>query len=394
MKLIINTAQQRFGGPVQGALSFINECKNFPKYEYHVFLGRGLKKVLNKKVFSTNFKFYDFDFGIINLRKTFKINNFLRKYEKKINPDCVITPVGPPYFNSDAPHIIGYNLGLYVYPESPYFKSLSFYRRCKFSLKKFLHFYFYKRDADAFVVQTADMNRRVKKALNADKVFTVTNTHSGYYKNWESYPKKLPAKKEERIRLLTLSSYYPHKDLELIPKIVEGLKKRGLTDIDFVLTLGENIFREKISKNGTDQIINIGPVPPNECPSLYAECDIMFLPSLAESFSASYPEAMVMEKPIITTNLGFAKSICEDAALYFNASNYEDAIKKIIKLKNDRSLQKRLIANGKRRVKDFDSPQERARKYLSLCDKMGNNNQKKDYENHKRTKNISPEIEI
>lgn len=43
MKIIINSAHQRFGGGVQVALSFIYEYIKYVEHEYHVFAGPGVK---------------------------------------------------------------------------------------------------------------------------------------------------------------------------------------------------------------------------------------------------------------------------------------------------------------------------------------------------------------
>jgi len=115
-------------------------------------------------------------------------------------------------------------------------------------------------------------------------------------------------------------------------------------------------------------VMNTGPVQPDECPSLYRECDAMFLPTLLECFSASYPEAMAMEKPILTTDMGFARSICGNAALYFKPADPEDAVKKIHTLINDKQLRNSLVEQGKKQLQTFDTPTERAEKYLSICE--------------------------
>src|SRR5690606_10275866 len=115
------------------------------------------------------------------------------------------------------------------------------------------------------------------------------------------------------------------------------------------------------------RIHNVGPVRPEECPALYQECDGLFLPTLAECFSASYPEAMKMEKPIVTTDLGFAKSICGTAALYFEPMDAIAAAEQIKKLISSPYLQDRLIKQGKQELKKFDTPRSRAEKYLQLC---------------------------
>jgi glycosyltransferase involved in cell wall biosynthesis len=365
LKIVINTAHQRFGGAIQVVLSFINECKNFTEHEYHVWIGEGVRKSLKTEDFPQNFYFYHFDFGVMTLKKTKRIHNSLLAQEKKTNPDVIISTSGPTYFHSKAPQIIGFNLPLYIYPESPFVQKMFWKAKLKLSLKLKAHFYYFKRDATAFVTQTNDVNQRVRKALNTNKVYTVTNTASNYFKDWEIFPNKLPRKETGTFRFICISSYYKHKNLELIPEVLMKLKQKRMNNIEFVMTLKPNDFKTYIGQH--PQIHNVGPIPPEECPSLYNECDALFLPTLAECFSASYPEAMIMEKPIITTNLGFAKSICGEAAIYYQSKNAKSAADQIEKLIQDQNLQKQLIENGKEQLKTFDSPQDRARKYLEIC---------------------------
>lgn len=366
MKIIINTAHQRFGGAIQVALSFINECKYFSENEYHVWIGHGVSKSIKTDSFPENFQFYHFDFGIINFKKIRLIQNQLSALEHQINPDVLISTSGPTYFHSKAPQIIGFNLPLYIYPESPYIQEMSWKAKLKLALKRKAHFYYFKRDATAFVTQTDDVNQRVRKAFDTDQVFTVTNTASNYYKDWEVYPKRLPEKPEGVFRLICISSYYPHKNLELIPEVLKELKQKGINNIEFVLTLKSDDYKAYIGDH--PQIHNVGPIPPEACPSLYDECDALFLPTLAECFSASYPEAMMMNKPIVTTELGFARSICGEAALYFVPKNATSAADQIEKLISNVDLQKDLVVKGKEQLKTFDSPFDRAKSYLTICE--------------------------
>lgn len=366
MKLVINTSHQRFGGAVQVALSFINECKHFPEHEYHVWIGIGLRKSLITEDFPNNFYFYEFDFGPITFKKIKEIQKTLSGLEHKIKPEVIISTTGPTYFHSKAPQIIGFNLPLYIYPESPYIQEMSWKAKLKLALKRKVHFYYFKRDATAFVTQTDDVNQRVRKVLRTNQVFTVSNTASNYYKDWKIYSNLLPERKANTFRFICISSYYPHKNLELIPEILEILTQKGISNIEFILTLNEDDFKNHIGQD--DRIHNVGPVPPEACPSLYNECDALFLPTLAECFSASYPEAMMMEKPIITTDLGFARSICKNAALYFSAKDATSAVECIIQLVEDKSLQEHLILEGRKQLAEFDAPKTRAKKYLELCD--------------------------
>lgn len=373
MKIVINTAHQRFGGAVQVALSFINECRKFPENEYHIWVGSGVGKSLVVEEFPSNFFFYFFDFGVINIKKVKTIQKTLAPIESNIQPNIIISTSGPSYFHSVAPQIIGFNLGLYIYPDSPFLQGLSLIPKLKLYLKRIVHFYYFKRDAVAYVVQTDDVNVRVCKALETSNVHTATNTHNNYFRYLKEFPKRLPEKPLDEFRLLTLTSYYSHKDLELIPLIAGELMQRGVLNVKFVMTLQGSDFEAYIKSHPF--IINIGPVKPEACPSLYQECDIMFLPTLVECFSASYPEAMVMEKPIITTDLGFARSICGEAALYYQAKNYKAAADCIVNLIKDKKLWQSLTTKGKIQLEKFDTAEVRAKKYIDLCQYYGSSKQ-------------------
>jgi glycosyltransferase involved in cell wall biosynthesis len=367
LRIVINTAHQRFGGAVQVALSFIHECINFPENEYYVWVGPGVGKSLDTKIFPQNFKFFWFTFGEIGFKEIYRIQKVLRNHELEIRPAVIISTSGPSYYHSLAPQILGFNLPWYIYPESPFMRELPLKKKLKYWLRKKIHFFYFKKDAIAFLTQTNDVRDRVKIALKTDKVYTITNNHNHYFEKSLSIDKCiLPKSINGDFKFLTLSSYYPHKNLELISDVSEILKIRGFNNIKFILTIEENDFLRYFKPN--ESIINIGPIKPSECPNLYNECNGLFLPTLAECFSASYPEAMVMKKPIITTDLGFAKSICGDAALYFKPKDAVDAADKIISLINSDLLQKKLVENGLLELIKFDTARERARKYLKICE--------------------------
>ncbi|MFN3754467.1 glycosyltransferase family 4 protein [Flavobacterium sp.] len=371
MKIVINTAHQRFGGAVQVALSFINECRKFPEHDYHVWVGSGVGKSLVVNEFPSNFSFYFFDFGVIHFKNVKTIQKTLAPIELTIQPDVIISTSGPSYFHSVAPQIMGFNLGLYIYPDSPFLRELPLKPKLKLYLKRMVHFYYFKRDAVAYVVQTDDVNTRVRQALNTNNVHTASNTYNNYFNSLKEFPKRLPEKPLPEIRLLTLTSYYSHKNLEIIPLIAKELEQRGVLNVKFVLTLQASDFEAYFEPHPF--IVNIGPVKPEACPSLYKECDVMFLPTLVECFSASYPEAMVMEKPIITTDLGFARSICGEAALYYQAKNYKAAADCIVNLIEDKNLWRSLTAKGKKQLEKFDTAEVRAKKYIDLCQSYGSN---------------------
>ena len=93
------------------------------------------------------------------------------------------------------------------------------------------------------------------------------------------------------------------------------------------------------------------------------------MPSLLECFSANYAEAMRMNVPIITTDLGFAHSLCGDAATYYAPLSPEALAEAIYEVCSSADLQKRLVSNGASQLKKFDTYAERAQKLIGIVEK-------------------------
>ena len=127
----------------------------------------------------------------------------------------------------------------------------------------------------------------------------------------------------------------------------------------------------------TNKIINLGKIVQKGCPSVYKQCDALFAPTLLETFSAAYPEAMKMRKPILTSKYSFAKDLCGDAALYFDPLDPKDIAQKIKQLIGNEILQKIMIENGEKKLMSFETARSRAEKYISICEEIVNNNEKR-----------------
>lgn len=371
MRLLINTATTFKGGGLQVAKSFIEECRNFSEHDYHVILSVNLSKLLALNSFDDNFYFYSINYRpatrIFSLKRA---DEFMKFIADKVQPDVVFTTSGPAYWRPVVPHLLGYNLAHYLYPESIFFNLISFWQKIEFFLRGKLILHYYRRDGDAYVVQTDAVNMRLQKKLGRKNVYTVSNTCSTLFFQPYRDIKKLPQVKKGEIRLLLLSAYYIHKGFDILPHVIAELKRRGVSYIKFVLTLPQADFEEKFPDQSRSYIYNVGPVNVEECPSLYNECDALFLPTLLECFSVSYVEAMAMGKPIITSDLDFAHIVCADAAIYFNPRDVIDIVDKILSLNT--ILQQNLVKKGKKRLKTFNNAKQRAEEYLNLCAKLIN----------------------
>lgn len=368
MTIIVNTASTFKGGSVQVAVSFIESCRKFPRHTYHVVLSEALYRLIRVESFPSNFCFYRIGFRpatrVFSLRSH---SRFLEDLEARVRPDCVFTTSGPAYWRPRAKHLMGFNLGHYIYRDSPFFRSLSWSRNLYWRLKGAVIKYFISRDADAYVVQTDDVNERLRRWIRSDRVYTVTNTYSSYFEQARGLLPSTSDRLGDEFRLLMLSAWYSHKNFGIVRKIIALFRKRGVNGVRFVLTLPNGVFENFFLQEEREYIDNVGPVMPNECPKLYQDCDAVFLPSLLECFSANYVEGMVMRKPILTSDLSFARTVCGEAALYFDPLDAEDVASKIEALRASRSLQRRLVVLGAERLQVFLNAEERASKYLQLC---------------------------
>ena len=355
------------------AASFIRECQNYDE-DFYIVLSKRLQDSIDTSKFASNFHFFYSPFRpgseVTSLRDQAR---FLKDVEIRVNPDVVFTTSGPAYWRPKASHLIGFNLAHHIYPESIFFKQQGRVLRLMWSIKRGLFKYYFSRDGDSFVVQTNDVRSRLAKWLGTDKdIHVVSNTYGCHFALPTIYPSKLPMRVPGEFRLLMLSAFYAHKNFSLIKEII-GLLKSTLDDrIKFILTLPDQTYMTKFTPYEREYCYNVGVVDMEECPSLYMECDAVFVPTLLECFSANYPEAMIMRRPILTSDLDFAHVICDDAALYFDPVDPQSALTQILRIVQDEILREGLIKKGIERVKCFDTSETRARKYIKICTDLAN----------------------
>lgn len=373
MKILINTATTYKGGSVQGALSIIQNLVHFNEHKYYIVLSSNVYKLIKVEDYPTNFKFVRIPFRPgQNIFTILRAIFFFKKLEKNIKSDVVFTTSGPSYWRPRAPHLIGYNLAHYVYSETPFFNIISLPERIKWKLKGYFIKYFFKNDGQHYVTQTDDITKRLKIFLNTNNVYTVSNSCNDAFHSHPKVQNFLPHREKNEFRFLSIAAYYRNKNLEIIPKITLKLVKSGILNIRFVLTIEQNIYENIIPQDLRSYIYNVGPINVTDCPSLYNECDAAFIPTLLECFTAAYIESMVMKLPILTTNLGFAKTICDEAAIYYDPINVDDAVTKVSLLASDLNLQQNMKIKGNLRIVNFPSAYDRTKKYLDLVSEIVN----------------------
>lgn len=160
-------------------------------------------------------------------------------------------------------------------------------------------------------------------------------------------------------RLLTLSHYFPHKNLEIIGEVATRIQAKGLP-YKFVVTLDPTASAETARFLRSIQwaidagiVENRGVVATEQLPALFAKSDALFLPTLLESFSTTYVEAMRFGLPILTSDRGFARSVCQSAARYFDPLSVDEAEAAITSLASSPAVVQSLIVAGRQRLSTF-----------------------------------------
>jgi glycosyltransferase involved in cell wall biosynthesis len=218
-----------------------------------------------------------------------------------------------------------------VYPKSEVWEILGW---GDFIIKK-SKLYFFKKFAkyiDVLIAQTVTMQKHLSILYGIQKIEVVPNAVSldnlsgGVVKNYN-----LPF----GFKFLYLTHYYPHKNIEIFLEIAKHIKAQNL-DFKLITTLdpGQHKDASKFLGNikvlGLENIIiNIGAVNMDFVPSLYKQCDALLMPTLLESFSGTYVEAMYHGKPILTSKYDFATDVCQNAAIYFDPHDAEEILTKM-----------------------------------------------------------------
>lgn len=364
MKILINAANLHSGGGVQVASSFINELpflsNNIIK-SFDVIVSTEVDKNINQttKSFFKNYNVYNI-FGLKNYK------NNLGLFD---NYDLVFTVFGPCYYNIKGLSLVGFAQAWIIYPNNECYKFLSFSDKFKFRIKYFLQKIFFKR-SDFFIVELEHVKNRLIELdiFKKDNIHVVYNTVSNLYFSPEQW-NEIKIEPSEKIKIGLISRDYFHKNTNLLPKVKEVLKNRYRKDVDFYVTFNEEEWANK-SPYFQNNIINVGPLKVNECPSFYEKMDAIIFPSLLECFSATPLETMIMEKPLFASDRGFIRDVCLEFAFYFEPTDPDSAaavINNFIENKENNDLDIKLTA-AKKHAENFSTARQRAIKYTQIIE--------------------------
>jgi len=370
MNILINCSNLKAGGGIQVADSVCGLLNEFHNHFFIVVLSSKMECTKSRIEGYTNVKeVYTYDVKNNLQTLVFGRDSFLDGCVKIHSIDAVLTIFGPSRWNPKVAHLSGWAIPHPLLPDSPYFTMLPPAERLLVKLKCLLWRYMFGRSTDFFWTENPFTTDRVKSLFPKKTVFSVTNYYNQVFDTPYKWTHAISLPSFDGTTLLTITANYPHKNLKLLVESAELLRENHPDfNFRFVLTVdeGDLVIPEVVKNN----FVLIGKVDVVECPNLYQQSDIMILPSLLECFSATYPEAMKMGVPIVTTDLDFAKGLCGNAACYYSAVNAEDAAVAIYKVATNKEYAKQLVDNGKKQLLTYDNYEQRVDKLIGILEKI------------------------
>ncbi len=362
MFFLINASNLKNGGGLQVAQSI---CEQLNQYQHHRFI-IVLSTYINDEHISSGVNVEVYKYNIPHNIKSilFGRDAFLDGLVSDKNVNAVLTVFGPSLWRPRCPHLCGFaraQLLKEVNPDvHPNIKERLVYKVWRWGFRK---------SSKVFYTENPYISGMLPQLIKGAKVYTVSNYYNQVFDHPEQWKRTVVLddcrNNKEKVTMLTISSTGAHKNLGIMVPVAEYLEQVHRDfNFRFVLTCDKAPFRlpEHLGKH----FLFVGKVDVSECPNLYEQADVMFMPTLMECFTATYVEAMRMEVPIVTTNLVFAHGLCGDAACYYSSMDAHAAAEAIYKVATNREYAQQLVSAGKEQLKKFDDYKRRAEKLINI----------------------------
>ncbi len=382
MKILFNCTTNIVGGGVKNSAIFIKYALKDKRFQYIFAVSPQVKDILDKWNVNTD-QMYLFD---ISPARDKNQRNRLKKLSKDLKADMVFTMAGPAYIDFDILHVMGMS--------NPYVSHVDLQGlrigNSPFAIMKniLLTSYqsYYARKADFFIFQTNAARNGFCKRLFIDKsrteviVNSIGNEFLDYFRNQPFKNMDINSK----ISIFCPAAAYKHKALHLIPSIANKMREKtqGKYEFEFILTIDKDLSYwleiENITKklNVKKYIKTIGLFNYTEAPKLYEKSDLVFVPSILETFSASYLEAFVAKKPLIVADKGFARDICKDGAIYIDPFDPSATAEIINDLIMNVKKQEDIVEKGNKVVKLYGDQKNRYENIVNYLELVSNKGDK------------------
>lgn len=365
LRVMIDCTPLDVGGGIQVAIALLDGLARQSEIDWTAAVPEVLYRQLSPEALARKQAFHVIDKGTFVAK--LGAARALRRLERATRPDIVFTVFGPAYFIARAPHLMGFALPHMIYKADPQIDFGSFARRA-------LSFVFAAifRRATHLVVETETVRRRLAIQLGVaqDRISVIGNSVNPVLDQFTPSPPQ----DESPFSLLIPAAYYPHKNLEIVPAVAAALARLDPSfDFAFRFTLpAQEAPWRAIAARATDlgvgaRLTTLGALPLPALAAAYRSASAVYLPTIREASTAVYPESFHFRRPLVTSDLDFARELCADAALYVPPRDPEATARAILELARAPDLRRALVAAGERRLATgYPSPADKLAQQLRL----------------------------
>ena len=379
MKILINTisTKKHSGGAYQIAYNFLMKTLEYQEVEWLYVISYDLDEILpvsmkegeNYHVFPTQPDF----------RHTYKkVKTELKELERKERPDVVYSLTAPCYFTFNTVEIMRFTNPWVTHPNKYSWATMSFLNRLKTRLyccnqRRMM------RKASYFITQTETTKKGICRitGVPSENVKVVSNVLPQVFKSLPKTPKE---KDDDWIDIACVGAPVPHKNFDILPAVIKELKALNIENVRFHVTIPLDnpllsMFKRKLDVLGLPgRIISHGRCSQIELAEMYRRCQLCFLPTLLEVFSASTLEAMNFRLPVVATDFEFNRDIMGDSCLYYEPMNAKDAAVQIKTYVENAALREEMKQKMDKRLKLFGDYDKHFNEILTFLKEVAENN--------------------
>ena len=368
--VLIDASNLRVGGGVQAAASFIDELSDLRRdpqvVERHPWLPTAVVECsatvaesmkTDPKAFSS---LRIVDRSPRELRRWFPVRD---QY------DVSFVVFGPEYSARRARRrIVGYADVRSVYP-SPRGEVLSARSAWRWRIRGVLSRLLMRRP-DRIVVETEAFGARVvaRRIAPPERITVVSNAYNATFDEPDTWvrPETLPDKIDADYVLAYVARGYAHKNHPFLTEVSRAADRAGVS-LRFLVTLSDEHWAQQ-TPEFRNVCLNVGPIPLPMVPAVYEAAEAAIFPSLLEAFSAMPLEAMAMGRVVFASDRDFVRTVCGDAAVYFDPLDASAAADVIIEVLGDPDRVDQMVARGRAHVATRPTAHDRASTYLRVID--------------------------
>lgn len=265
----------------------------------------------------------------------------------------VYSVFGPSYiFVVRRKHFVGFAQGWSINPRSEAYVLLSPLRSLEKRFDAFIKLWLMYFEAEVFLVETNLVAEKLRNYYKNRKIHIVSNT-ARYKKQFRN--------QLEFNDFLYVANHYPHKNHTFLFDVAIMNSSKN-----FYITLADNEI-QKLGREMPENVINLGRLDKERLQEVYHKVDVAFIPSLLESFSAAFVEAMTFGLPIIAPHKDFVYDVCGNTAFtYRSLEECNENIRLIGHFWGDR--RKEIQDEYVLLLRKYGTPETRARRILKLLE--------------------------